>query len=493
LAGEEFKRFVASSDETKWELTNQEAGWRIFQTRSQFRGVGSTPPHISFQMRGAKGVGIVLTQPEQVFQRLMDVGDNRLEWDTTFDRCLVPERVDKFTDIVELAQKEKGIPHKSEIRRVWSRGPDGKFIIIMTTHLHSKVLIDSSNLERHICGGWILSPLKLRRSHRFRLGIVNDPCHATVCLVTKVLVHHQNNPLQQHHHTGVFTKTLLLSAKLDDLRRCCQRSPDQDHRNTFGTFSKDDEPYHKSGPQKCVGTQSLTGSLEKGAWPFLIGYKSSNCWCSPEGNNFRVRGANYLRDGKKIAAGEPIAQLVAVDWFVDFQRIDNVCARPTGTCQKKILADESTDKFVFAVNIQVPGSRHFSIVYYYVLQYPVDEKSLFGRFIHGTNQFRNSRLKLIPNVALGPWVVQRAVGTKPLIVGRALKVTYHSSPKFMEIDIDIGSSTVANNIVRFVLGYVRTLVVDMCFLIEGKDDDELPVRQLRFESKLLLIHVHTFR
>jgi len=165
-----------------------------------------------------------------------------------------------------------------------------------------------------------------------------------------------------------------------------------------------------------------------------------------------------------------------VDWFVDFQRIDNVCARPTGTCQKKILADESTDKFVFAVNIQVPGSRHFSIVYYYVLQYPVDEKSLFGRFIHGTNQFRNSRLKLIPNVALGPWVVQRAVGTKPLIVGRALKVTYHSSPKFMEIDIDIGSSTVANNIVRFVLGYVRTLVVDMCFLIEGKDDDELPER-----------------
>ena len=54
-----------------------------------------------------QGVGIVLTQPEQVFQRLMDVGDNRLEWDTTFDRCLVPERVDKFTDIVELAQKEK--------------------------------------------------------------------------------------------------------------------------------------------------------------------------------------------------------------------------------------------------------------------------------------------------------------------------------------------------------------------------------------------------
>ena len=81
-------------------------------------------------------------------------------------------------------------------------------------------------------------------------------------------------------------------------------------------------------------------------------------------------------------------------------------------------------------------------------------------------------------------------------------MTYHSSPNnYMEVDIDIGSSTVANNIVRFVLGYdvypqvlnyhsahrhvlpascryVRTLVVDMCFLIEGKRDDELPVRVL---------------
>ena len=74
----------------------------------------------------------------------------------------------------------------------------------------------------------------------------------------------------------------------------------------------------------------------------------------------------------------------------------------------------------------------------------------------------------------------------------------------MEVDIDIGSSTVANNIVRFVLGYdvypqvlnyhsahrhvlpascryVRTLVVDMCFLIEGKRDDELPVRVLQLK------------
>ena len=81
-----------------------------------------------------------------------------------------------------------------------------------------------------------------------------------------------------------------------------------------------------------------------------------------------------------------------------------------------------------------------------------EQNSLFGRFVHGTDEFRNARFKLIPHVALGPWVVQRAVGTKPLIVGKALKVAYHTKPNYMEVDIDIGSSTVANNVVRFVLG-----------------------------------------
>ena len=32
------------------------------------------------------------------------------------------------------------------------------------------------------------------------------------------------------------------------------------------------------------------------------------------------------------------------------------------------------------------------------------------------------------------------------------QVMYHSAPNFLEVDIDIGSSTVANNVVRFVLG-----------------------------------------
>ena len=94
----------------------------------------------------------------------------------------------------------------------------------------------------------------------------------------------------------------------------------------------------------CVVSLSLSLSLydkqnktTQGKWPAEAGLKSQNCWCEPAYDYFRVRGINYLRDRKKIAAGQPFADLVATDWFVDYQRIDNVCARPTGTFQRKIM------------------------------------------------------------------------------------------------------------------------------------------------------------
>ena len=78
-------------------------------------------------------------------------------------------------------------------------------------------------------------------------------------------------------------------------------------------------------------------ALVQGMWPFEEGHTSTNCWCEPDGDYFRVRGANYLRDRKKVSAGKTFADLVAVDWFVDYQRIDDLCSRPTGTCQREIL------------------------------------------------------------------------------------------------------------------------------------------------------------
>ena len=50
----------------------------------------------------------------------------------------------------------------------------------------------------------------------------------------------------------------------------------------------------------------------------------------------------------------------------------------------------------------------------------------------GDDKFRNERIKLIPRVMEGAWVVQRAVGTVPILLGKAVKVrlsihTFHAS------------------------------------------------------------------
>jgi hypothetical protein len=43
-----------------------------------------------------------------------------------------------------------------------------------------------------------------------------------------------------------------------------------------------------------------------------------------------------------------------------------------------------------------------------------------SRFLHGSDDERNSMFKLIPHCAKGSWVVSQSVGTTPVILGRKL-------------------------------------------------------------------------
>lgn len=50
-----------------------------------------------------------------------------------------------------------------------------------------------------------------------------------------------------------------------------------------------------------------------------------------------------------------------------------------------------------AVIVQVPGSTHYSMVFYFVTKQLIPG-SLLQRFVDGDDEFRTSRLKLIPSV-----------------------------------------------------------------------------------------------
>jgi len=198
---------------------------------------------------------------------------------------------------------------------------------------------------------------------------------------------------------------------------------------------------------------------------------SRDCWRISDGNNFRVRSKNFVYDKSKVPAGKPLMELVAVDWFKDTKRMDHV-ARRKG-CAVQVAAEKGL--FTLAINLQVPGTTNYSMVFYFVTKKLVPN-SLLQRFVDGDDEFRNSRFKLIPSVPRGSWIVRQSVGSTPCLLGKAVDITYIRGANYLEIDVDIGSSTVANGVLGLVCGVITTLVVDMAFLVQGNTYEELPER-----------------
>ncbi|GAQ90806.1 hypothetical protein KFL_006870070 [Klebsormidium nitens] len=201
-----------------------------------------------------------------------------------------------------------------------------------------------------------------------------------------------------------------------------------------------------------------------------VSLDAKHSWACPPGSLFLIRSASYLIDKKKESGGPPLMHLVGMDWFRSKVRQDHLAARPGCLVQK--ASDFSP--FFCVINLQVPGRECYSLCLYYALLQPLEQWPLLHRFVNDTDAFRNSRFKLIPNIAQGGWLVRNAVGQRACLVGEALRITYHRGPSYLELDIDIGSSSVANGVVGLVLGYLSKLTVDMAFLIQADTEEELP-------------------
>ncbi|KAG5593615.1 hypothetical protein H5410_034847 [Solanum commersonii] len=204
-----------------------------------------------------------------------------------------------------------------------------------------------------------------------------------------------------------------------------------------------------------VPSLTLDPSQFHGTMRHAKGEGDSDCWSSPSGSGFVIRGKTYLKDSTKVTGGDPLLKLIAVDWFKVDECITNIALHP------KCL-------------VQVPAKPNYSLVLYYAADRPVNKDSLLGKFIDGTDSFRDSRFKLIPSIREGYWMVKRAVGTKACLLGKAVTCKYLRQDNFLEIDVDIGSSSVARGVIGLVLGYVTSLVVDLAILVEAKEEAELP-------------------
>ncbi|XP_057540294.1 protein ENHANCED DISEASE RESISTANCE 2 isoform X1 [Amaranthus tricolor] len=219
----------------------------------------------------------------------------------------------------------------------------------------------------------------------------------------------------------------------------------------------------------------------EGSVPLLEPDNCSNGWASPPGDIFKVRGPDYFTTKVKIPAGEYLLKPLGFDWIKSSSKIVDILKDPNNRIRKALddKFPEGNQPFVWAFNLQVPSKDNYSAIAYFVATEPCTEGSLMDQFIKGDDVLRNSRLKMIANIVKGPWLVKKAVGEQAIcVIGRALSCKYCLGENFLEVDIDIGSSVVANAIVHLAFGYITSLTIDLAFLIESQTESDLPERLL---------------
>uniref|UniRef100_A0A7S2URM0 Protein ENHANCED DISEASE RESISTANCE 2 C-terminal domain-containing protein n=1 Tax=Attheya septentrionalis TaxID=420275 RepID=A0A7S2URM0_9STRA len=225
-----------------------------------------------------------------------------------------------------------------------------------------------------------------------------------------------------------------------------------------------------------------------------------NCWSTPLYSDFNVRGSLYLKDKKKVSSGPYLFPMRGVDLFLTDDCPANVGRHPL------MFGGRLREVSTFILNFRLP----WGVLVFYseipskflpFLRYgyetpnkksgrqPSMENMTPGEralclFLMGDDDYKNERLKIVPNVIEGPWVVKTVVGGKPAIIGKKMPVTYVYQPAegtqaaYLEADFDIVASSAARKILSVVRSYTSILTLDLGFVIQSNKTDELPEQML---------------
>ncbi|KAL6322997.1 hypothetical protein AAG906_023614 [Vitis piasezkii] len=466
-----------------WRLLQCQNGLRIFEELLE----ADYLPRSCSRAMGA--IGVVEASCEEIFELVMNMDSTRFEFVWPRDLCYV---------------------------RYWRRNDDGSYVVLFRSREHEHCGPQPGFVRAHIeSGGFNISPLKPRHGrprskvqHLMQIDLKgwgvgylsSFKQHCLLQMLNGVAGLREWFSQSDERHTAPRIPVMInmTSASVSSQKNQENQEPagkdfpslDELHsasRNSMmlDEFSDEDEEFQVAEAEQEAYNEVEQTALEEDPTDQIdLSCFSGNlrrndnddgrdCWTISDGNNFRVRSKHFFSDKSKIPAGKHTMELVAVDWFKDIKRIDHVARRPG--CAVQVASEKGL--FSLAINLQVPGSTHYSMVFYLVTKQLVPG-SLLQCFVDGDDEFRNSRLKLIPSVPKGSWIVRQSVGSTPCLLGKAVDCTYIRGPKYLEIDVDIGSSTVANGVLGLVCGVITTLVVDMAFLVQANTAEELPERLL---------------
>jgi hypothetical protein len=232
-------------------------------------------------------------------------------------------------------------------------------------------------------------------------------------------------------------------------------------------------------------TESLTLSSPLPQYPDNGGI---TCWSRPSHELFKVRSATYLEDRVKTTSAPAIFQCRGVDIWITDNAERNIAKHPS------VLGGKLGEEDTFIANFLLPFANF--VAYFSVPpleQMPPHVARVWTKFVKGDQQYRDRKLKMLPIVIEGPWIVQKAVGpgTAPAMLGRDLPLQYYftepteTKKGMYELDIHVASSRIARGILNVVKGHIKTLTLAFAFIIEASEEADLP------EQVLATFQVHS--
>lgn len=151
-----------------------------------------------------------------------------------------------------------------------------------------------------------------------------------------------------------------------------------------------------------------------------------------------------------------------------------------------------SDRFKLVVHFLVPGTPNMTTTLYFLARPNVlDDGSkfaeLFRKFVkptlpdaHGketkeaADAYRTKTFKFIPRFVKGASMAKRVAGEKPAIICKKIPSKFFVGEDYLEIDFDVSRSRIAALVLGLVKKQLRGMILDMIFLLEGKNKAELP-------------------
>jgi hypothetical protein len=213
--------------------------------------------------------------------------------------------------------------------------------------------------------------------------------------------------------------------------------------------------------------------------PQYPGKDGSSCWSEPpDPSIFRVRGSTYLEDRIKVPSGPSPFKCRGVDVWMTDNPERHIARHPS------VLGGKIKEEDTFLVNFLLPFGNFVSYFSVPKLEdFPNKEVAdVWSKFANGDQQYRDARLKLLPVVIEGPWIVKAAVGngTAPALLGKVIPLQYFfQQPEgdrkgTYEVDVIITASSIAKGILSVVKGHTKSLTIAFAIIIEASTQQELP-------------------